>query len=86
MRSDRELTMQVVAKYTDMDDRELLEGTADFIRSVLTMDPYPEPAALQAVIDLEEHPGAHTLRAEDMTDFRFAEQVRRSGYLEGLAH
>jgi ABC-type nitrate/sulfonate/bicarbonate transport system substrate-binding protein len=84
MRTDREFTMQVVARYTDMDDRELLEGTVDFISSVLTMDPYPEPAALQTVIDQDEHPGARTLRPEDMTDYRFADQLRRSGYLEQL--
>jgi NitT/TauT family transport system substrate-binding protein len=85
MRDDRELTMQVVAKYARMDDREVLEGTVDFVRTTLAMDPYPEPAALQTIIDAEEHPGARTLRPEDVTDYRFAEQVRRSGFLEQLA-
>jgi ABC-type nitrate/sulfonate/bicarbonate transport system substrate-binding protein len=84
MRNDRELTMEVVAKYTKLDDREALEGTVDFVRTTLAMDPYPEPAALQTIIDAEEHPGARGLRPEDVTDYRFAEQLRRSGFLEQL--
>jgi hypothetical protein len=48
------------------------------------VDPYPEPTALQPVIDAEENPGARTLKPEDMIDFRFADALRRSGFLDQL--
>jgi ABC-type nitrate/sulfonate/bicarbonate transport system substrate-binding protein len=84
LRTDRELAIDVIAKYTRSDDRELLGLTVDHYRTLYPVDPYPEPAALQAVLDAEEHPSARTMRPEDLTDFRFADAVRASGFLERL--
>ncbi len=84
LRTDREFGLDVLMKYTRSDDRELLGATLDYYRPLYPVDPYPEPAALQAVLDAEEHPAARTTRPEDLLDVRFAEQLRASGFLDAL--
>jgi NitT/TauT family transport system substrate-binding protein len=84
LRTDRELAIDVVGKYTRSEDRELLGATIDYYRPLYPVDPYPEAAALQTVLDAEEHSAARTMRPADLTDYRFAEAVRASGFLEGL--
>jgi NitT/TauT family transport system substrate-binding protein len=84
LKTDREFAIQVIGKYSRSTDYELLGATVDYYRPLYTVDPYPEPAAVQAVIDAEEHPGARTLRPEEMTDYRFAERLRASGFLNQL--
>jgi NitT/TauT family transport system substrate-binding protein len=84
IRTDRELTIQVLGKYTQTDDRDVLSATVDYYAPLYPIDSYPEPVAVQAVLDLEEHPAARTARPEDVVDYRFAERLRSSGFLDGL--
>lgn len=83
-RTDREFAIQVVGKYTQMDDREILGPTVDYYVPLFGVDPYPEPAAVQAVLDAEEHPAARTARPEDVVDYRYADSLRQSGFLATL--
>jgi NitT/TauT family transport system substrate-binding protein len=85
IKTDREYAMQVVAKYTQVEDSETLGATVDFYRPLVRVDLYPEALAVQTILDVEEHPGARTARLEDVADVRFAEQIRASGFLDGLA-
>jgi len=39
---------------------------------------------MQVVIDAEENPAARTLHPGDVTDYRFAERLRTSGFLDQL--
>jgi ABC-type nitrate/sulfonate/bicarbonate transport system substrate-binding protein len=82
--TDREFAIDVVGKYSQTTDRELLGATIDYFRKNVQPDMYPERDAVQTVIDLEEHPGARTLRPEEVTDYRFADGLRQSGFLERL--
>ncbi len=84
LKSDREFSMQVLGKYTNTDDQELLGQTIDYYAPNYTVDPYPEPAAIQTVLDVEENPAARTAKPEDVLDPRFAAAVRASGFLERL--
>ncbi len=84
LRTDRDFAIQVLAKYTRSTDEELIGATVDYYRPLYSVDPYPEPVALQSVIDAEDHPAARTLRPEDVIDARFAEALRRSGFLDRL--
>jgi len=84
LKTDRELAIQVLGKYSQLDDRELLGATVDYFRGQYSIDPYPDPVALQAVLDAEDLPAARTTRPADLTDYRFAEEVRRSGMLDTL--
>ena len=84
LRTDRELAIQVLGKYSQLDDRELLGATVDYFRGQYTVDPYPEPVAVQGVLDAEDQPAARTARPADLTDYRFAEELRGSGFLDRL--
>jgi NitT/TauT family transport system substrate-binding protein len=83
-KTDREYAAQVIGQYSRFEDPESLFGTVDVYAPVFSTDPYPEPAATQAVLDVEEHPAARTAKPEDVTDFRPAEALRRSGFLDNL--
>jgi NitT/TauT family transport system substrate-binding protein len=84
LKTDREFSMQVIGKYTNTDDQELLGQTIDYYAPNYSVDPYPEPTAIQTVLDIEDNPAARTAKPEDLLDPRFAAAVRASGFLEGL--
>jgi NitT/TauT family transport system substrate-binding protein len=85
LKTDRETAIQVIGQYSTSDDRETLAATVDHYRRFWEVDPYPHAAAVQAMIDVEEHPAARTIRPEDVTDYRFADALHRSGFLDTLA-
>jgi NitT/TauT family transport system substrate-binding protein len=84
LKTDRDYAIQVIGKYSRMEDPDTLGMTVDFYRGLYTVDPYPEPSATQNTIDAEENPGARSLRPQDVTDFRFADRLRASGFLDTL--
>ncbi|HLH23276.1 MAG TPA: hypothetical protein VK066_12190 [Chloroflexota bacterium] len=84
LRSDRAFGVQVIGQYSQSDDAELLSATVDYLRPQLQPDLYPDPAAVQGVLDLEENPAARTARPEDVADFGFAERLKASGFLDRL--
>jgi NitT/TauT family transport system substrate-binding protein len=83
-RTDREYTAQVIGKFSQIDDMDSLRATVDVYAPLMTVDPYPERGPIQGVLDAEEHPAARTARPDDVTDFRAAEALRRSGFLDRL--
>jgi ABC-type nitrate/sulfonate/bicarbonate transport system substrate-binding protein len=85
IKTDRQFAIQVISQYTQVEDREQLGATVDYYRPLYVTDPYPEPAGAQMILDEEENPAARTARPEDVTDYRFAEALRRSGFLDHLA-
>ena len=80
----RAFAMQVIGQYTRTEDRELLGDTIDYYASRWQTDFYPDPQAVQAVLDVEEHPAARTTRPEAAADYRFAEQLRASDLSDRL--
>jgi NitT/TauT family transport system substrate-binding protein len=82
LKTDRAFAIQVIGKYSQTDDQELLGATVDYYQPIYLRDLYPDPAALQSVLDAEEHPGARTARPEDLTDYRFVDRLRQSGFLD----
>src|SRR5579875_2905190 len=84
LRTDREFGVRAWAAYSHNDNTELLGQLIDFYRDVWVADLYPDPAALQTVIEVEENPLARTVRPEDVIDFQFANRLRQSGFLDTL--
>ncbi len=84
LKTDREYAAQIIGKYSQIEDPEALRGTVDVYAPIMTVDPYPDPAAIQTLLDIEEHPAARTARPEQMIDYRAAEALRRSGFLDRL--
>jgi NitT/TauT family transport system substrate-binding protein len=84
MKTDAEYAMQVIGKYTDIQDQDALRGTVDVYRPIMQVDIYPDRGALQAVLDAEENPAARTAKPDDVADFRFADKLRQSGFYNNL--
>lgn len=83
-KSDPEYAAQIVGKYTQIPDPDTLRGTVDVYVPISTVDIYPEPASVQAVLDNEENPAARTAKVEDVVDYRFANRLRQSGFYDSL--
>jgi ABC-type nitrate/sulfonate/bicarbonate transport system substrate-binding protein len=83
-KTDPAFAAAIISKYSGIDDPEALRGTVEVYTRLFTVDPYPEAAAMQAVLDAEENPAARGTRPEQVTDYRPAEALRRSGFLERL--
>lgn len=83
-KTDPEYAAQVIGQYSQIDDPESLRATVGVYLPLMTVDPYPDPAAIQAVLDAEEHSDARTATPAQVSDYRAAEAVRRSGLLDRL--
>lgn len=84
LKSDAEFAMQIIGKYTDIQDQDSLRGTLDVYRPILKVDLAPDRDALQAALDAEENPAARTAKPEDVADFSFGEKLRQSGFYNNL--
>jgi NitT/TauT family transport system substrate-binding protein len=84
-KTDPEYTAQVITQYSRVEDPEAIRATLDVFGPIFHVDPYPEPASVQMILDTEENPAARTARPEDVSDYRAAEAVRRSGFLDQFA-
>jgi ABC-type nitrate/sulfonate/bicarbonate transport system substrate-binding protein len=84
LRTDRDFGIQVYAHFSQIDDTAITGYMIDYYRAHWVPDLYPDPAALQAVLDVEEHPAARTTPASAIIDARFHERLRASGFLDRL--
>jgi len=83
-KTDSAFAMQVVGKYTAIEDPEALRGTVEVYQPLFAVDPTPDLVGVQAALDAEDNPAARTAKPEDMVDLRPAERLRQSGFLERL--
>ncbi len=86
IQTDREFAIDMLVKYTQLDDRELLGEAVDYYRNLWQTDLYPDPRALQGVLDVEENPAARNTPPSEIVDLRFVEALRASGLLDQLPH
>jgi ABC-type nitrate/sulfonate/bicarbonate transport system substrate-binding protein len=84
IKTDPDWAVEVLAKSTQTDDRELLRQALDYYRGIWATDLYPDPNALQGVLDIEEHPAARSTAPTEILDLRFADGLRTSGLLDRL--
>lgn len=78
--------MKAIAKYTRIEDPEMLQETLAQYRAVALRALYPTPAGLQTLLDLqaESDPRARSMRPQDVVDSTALEQLEREGYLRQL--
>ncbi|HLH22995.1 MAG TPA: ABC transporter substrate-binding protein [Chloroflexota bacterium] len=84
LKTDRDFAVDVLVKYTQIDDRELLGEAVDYYRPLWAADVYPDPSGLQGVLDVESNPAARTTTPDEILDLRFVDALRASGFLEQL--
>jgi len=77
-------TVDVVMKYTKLNEREPIEKAYDAVSQVWERIPYPTVEGMRA--DLEWVKGqtgsASSLKAEDMVDLRFVREMEREGFFD----
>jgi NitT/TauT family transport system substrate-binding protein len=86
-RSDREFTYKSVAKYTKIEDTAVLAKAYDlYVGKVLEKAPYINmPGMKNALDDLATTmPAAKTAKPEQFIDFRFLDNLEKSGLLKEL--
>src|SRR4051794_21038543 len=84
--TDDEASRTALAKYTRTEDREQLDESIAYYRSVVQKIPYPSLEGLQTTIEdvTLQDPRAAALQPRDLVDTRALEQLEREGYFKQL--
>lgn len=86
-RTDRELTLKSIARYTKVEDPFLLQKAYDlYLGKVLEKAPYINMAGMQNALDdlAKSIPPAKTAKAEQFINLRFLDNLEKSGLLKEL--
>jgi NitT/TauT family transport system substrate-binding protein len=87
MRSDREFTYKAMAKYTKIQDSEVLHKAYDlYVGKVLEKAPYINMTGLQNALDdlAKTVPAAKNAKPEQFVDHRFLDNLDKSGLMKEL--
>jgi len=84
--TDDEASRTALAKYTRTEDREQLDESIAYYRSVVQKIPAPSLEGLQTTIEdvTLQDPRAAALQPRDLVDTRALEQLEREGYFKQL--
>jgi NitT/TauT family transport system substrate-binding protein len=85
--NDREFTYKAMAKYTKIQDTSVLQRAYDFyMTKVLEKAPYVNMAGVQNVLDdlAKTVPAAKNAKPEQFVDFRFLDNLEKSGLMKEL--
>ncbi len=82
--TDVETALNVLGKYSEVDDRELLRAGYDFWLPTLTRDQLVPEAAIVAVLQESPRPGAREANPKDFYDNSYLERIHATGFLERL--
>ncbi|MBI2997261.1 MAG: ABC transporter substrate-binding protein [Deltaproteobacteria bacterium] len=86
-RTDRELTLRSIGKYSKVEDPFFLQKAYDlYIGKVLEKAPYIDMAGMKNALDdlAKKMPAAKEARPEQFIDFRFLDSLEKSGLLKEL--
>ena len=88
MKTDRESSIKILAKYLRTDEREILEKTLDnsITENKLPQKQYPTLEGIKTILDqlALKDPKARAAKPQDFVDARFVEEFDKSGYIDGL--
>jgi ABC-type nitrate/sulfonate/bicarbonate transport system substrate-binding protein len=85
--TDRELTMATISRYTDVQDRDVLEETYAYFKGRYQRDLYPSLESIQAELETRTDVAeAATARPEQFVDLAIVERLRAGGYADSLYH
>ena len=75
-----------MAKYTREISRSALEGEYDSFNKLLVEDTSPTREGIKNILEIQAtiDPQAAKARPEDFVDFRFLDELKKSGYLDKL--
>ena len=80
------ISLAAMAKYTQIDETDVLMDTIAYLRTVFKRVPYPSMAYLQIHLDevAESDPRGRGLKAEQLANTTALEQVEREGFFKQL--
>jgi NitT/TauT family transport system substrate-binding protein len=83
---DRARTKQIIGRYTQTTDEEILEDSYDATVPSIPRVPLPSRPAIEAALVLVEHsiPAAHGADPTRFYDPRFVQELEESGFIRGL--
>ena len=86
IKTDKEATKAIIAKYTRLKDPEGLERTYRNYTSVLMDVPYPHPAGIKTLLDhmAPKNPKAAAAEPKSFVDPRFIKELEASGFIKQL--
>ena len=86
IKTDKEATKAIIAKYTRLKDPERLERTYRNYTSVLMDVPYPHPAGIKTLLDhmAPKNPKAAAAEPKSFVDPRFIQELEVSGFFKQL--
>lgn len=86
LRTDKEFTFKVVGKNLRLTDRKILEAAYDSEIKVFEPRLSMKPEAFQAILEeiAKVDPRANRVNAEDLMDYRYLNEMEKSGFFEKL--
>jgi len=87
-KTDKELTIKVLAKYLKVQDREILEKSHAIYQPVYKSIPYGDRRAVRFALDQmsKEVPDAAKLNADDFIDNSLLSELEKSGFTSQIYH
>ena len=85
-KTDKELSIKVLAKYLKINDRDILEKSYEIYRPVYKKIPYGDKRAVKFALDQmsKELPEVAKLNAEDFIDNGILAELEKSGFIEQI--
>ena len=85
-KTDKELTLKVLAKYLKINDRDVLEKSYEIYRPVYKKVPYGDKRAVSFALEQmsKELPEAAKLNADDFIDNRIISELEKSGFIDQI--
>lgn len=85
-KTDKELSLKVLAKYLKISDRAILEESYEIYRPVYKKLPYGDKRAVKFALDQmgKELPDASKLNAEDFIDNGILAKLEKSGFIDQI--
>lgn len=82
----KEETMQIMRKYSRLEDRNVLEHTQSWFTQNMPEYPYPPVEGYQVVLQemASTNPKAAALNAKELLDARFVKELEDNGFVAGL--
>ena len=86
LKTQKEASLKILAKYLRTNDRELLEGSYEIYKEDFVAVPYPITQGLQATYDYvaQRRPEIYQHKAEDFVDPSFITELDKSGFFKKL--
>ncbi|HLH22894.1 MAG TPA: ABC transporter substrate-binding protein [Chloroflexota bacterium] len=88
LRTDRERGTSVIAKYTNLDDRDVAEQTWEIFSKRYDMPPYPTREAMETVVQyalVDTDPKAKDIPPQDFYDDHLLRELEQSGFVRQVA-